>query len=116
MAVPRARPHWVQSRPAGLPTAPAVSHQRTRQLIEFIEANLDQPLTLDAMAAQGGISPLYLERAVKAAVGNSPHQYVLARRIERAKELLRNSEMPITDVARYAGLSSPTDLSHQLIR
>jgi AraC family transcriptional regulator len=116
MAVHLARAHSVQSRPTNLPPTPAVSHQRMRQLIEFIEANLDQPLTLDAMAVQIGISPLYLARAFKAAVGQSPHQYVLARRIERAKELLRNTEMPIIDVALSVGFSSQSHLSHWMIR
>jgi AraC family transcriptional regulator len=116
MAVHLARAHSVQSRPAMLPYTPAMSHQRMRQLIEFIEANLDQPLTLDAMASQVGISPLYLARAFKAAVGQSPHQYVLARRIERAKELLRNTEIPIIDVALSVGFSSQSHLSHWMIR
>lgn len=116
MAVHLARAHSVQSRPTSLPPTPTVSHQRMRQLIEFIEANLDQPLTLDAMAAQVGISPLYLARAFKAAIGQSPHQYVLARRIERAKELLRNTEMPIIDVALSVGFSSQSHLSHWMIR
>ena len=116
MAVHLARAHSVQSRAADLPSTPTVSHQRMRQLIEFIEANLDQPLTLDAMATQIGMSPLYLARAFKAAVGQSPHQYVLARRIERAKELLRNTEMPIIDVALSVGFSSQSHLSHWMIR
>jgi AraC family transcriptional regulator len=116
MAVHVARSHSVQSRPASLPSTPGVSHQRMRQLIEFIEANLDQPLTLDAMASQVGISPLYLARAFKAAVGQSPHQYVLTRRIERAKELLRNTELPIIDVALSVGFSSQSHLSHWMIR
>ena len=116
MAVHLARAHSVQSRPTSLPPTPVVPHQRMRQLIEFIEANLDQPLTLDAMAGQIGLSPLYLARAFKAAVGQSPHQYVLARRIERAKELLRNTEMPIIDVALSVGFSSQSHLSHWMIR
>ena len=116
MAVHLARAHSVQSRPASVAATPAVSHQRMRQLIEFIEANLDQPLTLDAMAAQVGISPLYLARAFKAAIGQSPHQYVLARRIERAKELLRNTGIPIIDVALSVGFSSQSHLSHWMIR
>lgn len=116
MAVHLARAHSVQSRPAILPYTPAVSHQRIRQLIEFIEANLDQPLTLDAMASQVGISPLYLGRAFKAAVGQSPHQYVLTRRIERARELLRNTDIPIVDVALSVGFSSQSHLSHWMIR
>jgi AraC family transcriptional regulator len=116
MAVHLARTHSVQSRAGALPPTPVVSHQRMRQLLEFIETNLDQPLTLDAMAAHVGISPLYLARAFKAAIGQSPHQYVLARRIERAKELLRNTEMPIIDVALSVGFSSQSHLSHWMIR
>lgn len=116
MAVHLARAHSVQSRARMLPPIPTVSHQRMRQLIEFIEANLDQPLTLDAMAVHVGISPLYLARAFKAAIGQSPHQYVLGRRIERAKELLRNTELPIIDVALSVGFSSQSHLSHWMIR
>jgi AraC family transcriptional regulator len=116
MAVHLARMHSVQSRPGRVPAVPAVSPQRIRRLIEFIEANLDDHLTLDAMATQVEISPLYLARAFKAAVGQSPHQYVLERRIERAKELLRNTEMSIVDVALSVGFSSQSHLSHWMLR
>jgi AraC family transcriptional regulator len=116
IAVHLARSHSVQSRPGHLPPAPMVPHQRMRQLIEYIESNLQDHLTLDAMAAQVGISPLYLARAFKGAIGQSPHQYVLMRRIERAKELLRNTDMPIVDVALSVGFSSQSHLSHWMIR
>ena len=116
IAVHLARAHSVQSRPFTAAPVTTVSHQRMRQLIEFIEANLDQPLTLDTMAGQVGISPLYLARAFKTAIGQSPHQYVLGRRIERAKELLRNTEMPIIDVALSVGFSSQSHLSHWMLR
>jgi AraC family transcriptional regulator len=116
VAVHLARSHSVQSRQGQPSPTPVVSHQRMRHLIEFIEANLHDHLTLDTMAAQVGISPLYLARAFKAAVGQSPHQYVLMRRIERAKELLRNTDMPIVDVALSVGFSSQSHLSHWMIR
>lgn len=116
IAVHLARTHSVQSRAGHLPPAPMVPHQRMRQLIEYIESNLQDHLTLDAMAAQVGISPLYLARAFKGAIGQSPHQYVLMRRIERAKELLRNTDMPIVDVALSVGFSSQSHLSHWMIR
>ena len=116
IAVHLARNHSVQSRPGHLPLAPMVPHRRMRQLIEYIESNLQDHLTLDAMAAQVGISPLYLARAFKGAIGQSPHQYVIMRRIERAKELLRNSDMPIVDVALSVGFSSQSHLSHWMIR
>jgi AraC family transcriptional regulator len=116
IAVHLARAHSVQARPRPLPAALTVPHQRMRQLLDYIEANLHDHLTLDVMAAQVGISPLYLARAFKAAVGQSPHQYVLMRRVERAKELLRNTDMPIVDVALSVGFSSQSHLSHWMIR
>jgi AraC family transcriptional regulator len=68
------------------------------------------------MAAEVHVSPLYLARAFKTAVGQSPHQYVLRRRLERAKELLRNTDRPIVDVALSAGFSSQSHLSNWFLR
>jgi AraC family transcriptional regulator len=112
MAVHLAKLHSSRSRPVRMPTVNAMPGGRMRRLIDFIEANLDGDLSLEAMAAEVGISPLYLARAFKAAIGQSPHQYVLARRIERAKELLRNTETPIVDVALSSGFSSQSHLSN----
>ena len=116
MAVHLARAHSARSRPGRVPPVPTVSRQRIRRLLQFIEANLEDNLSLDAMAAEVGMSPLYLARAFKTAVGQSPHQYVLGRRIERAKELLRTTEMSIVDVALSVGFSSQSHLSHWMIR
>ncbi|HEX4277414.1 MAG TPA: helix-turn-helix transcriptional regulator, partial [Bryobacteraceae bacterium] len=49
-------------------------------------------------------------------VGQSPHQYVLTRRIERARELLRNTDLPVVDVALAAGFSSQSHLAHWFLR
>ncbi len=87
-----------------------------RRLIEFVEENLDRDLSLEAMAEEVEISPLYLPRAFKSAVGQSPHQYVLARRIERARELLRDTDLPIVDVALSSGFSSQSHLSNWFLR
>ena len=116
MAVHLARVHSSRSRPVRMPTTKAMSGWRMRRLIDFIEAHLDGDLSLEAMAVEVEISPLYLARAFKAAVGQSPHQYVLARRIERAKELLRNSDTPIVDVALASGFSSQSHLSNWFLR
>src|SRR5579862_6404497 len=116
MAVHLARMHSTRSRPVRMPVTKAMSGWRMRRLIDFIEAHLDGDLSLEAMASEVEISPLYLARAFKAAVGQSPHQYVLARRIERAKELLRNSDTPIVDVALASGFSSQSHLSNWFLR
>jgi AraC family transcriptional regulator len=112
MAVHLARNHSAQSRPGRMPPMQAISGWRMRRVIEYIEENLDGDLSLEAMAAEVDISPIYLARAFKAAIGQSPHRYVLTRRVEQAKELLRNTEMPVVDVALSSGFSSQSHLSY----
>ena len=116
MAVHLARTHSTRSRPARVLPAKPLAGWKMRRVIEFIEDNLEGDLSLQAMGAEVDISPLYLARAFKAAVGQSPHQYVLGRRIERAKELLRNTDLPVVDVALASGFSSQSHLSHWFIR
>jgi len=116
MAVHLARTHSSRSKPVRLLPAKPLAGWKMRRVIDFIEDNLEGDLSLQAMAEEVDISPLYLARAFKAAVGQSPHQYVLARRIERAKELLRNTDLPVVDVALSSGFSSQSHLSHWFIR
>jgi AraC family transcriptional regulator len=63
------------------------------------------------MASEVNVSPVYLVRAFKGAVGEAPHRYVLSRRIERAKELLRDAELSIVEIALATGFSSQSHLS-----
>jgi len=67
---------------------------KIRRLIELSRetSTVTSPLS---HGGRSGNQPLYLPRAFKSAVGQSPHQYVLARRIERARDLLRNTDSPI---------------------
>lgn len=116
LAVHLARMHCSRSRAARTPRIEAISGPKIRRLIDFIEDNLDGDLSLEAMAAEVIVSPRYLPRAFKTAIGQSPHRYVLARRIERAKELLRNTDMPIVDVALASGFSSQSHLSNWFLR
>jgi AraC family transcriptional regulator len=116
MAVHLARMHSTRSRAVRLAPVKAMPGGKIRRLIDYIEANLDGDLSLAGMAAEIDMSPLYLARAFKAAIGQAPHQYVLARRIERAKELLRNTDLPVVDVALSVGLSSQSHLSHWFVR
>jgi AraC family transcriptional regulator len=116
IAVHLARQHSTRSRAVQGPAAKIVSGPKMRRLIEFVEENLDRDLSLEAMAEEVGISPLYLPRAFKGAVGKSPHQYVLVRRIERARELLRDTDLPIVEVALSSGFSSQSHLSNWFVR
>lgn len=111
IAVRLAWQHSERSRPARLPGTQPIASWKIRRLIDFVEENLDRDLTLEAMATEVSLNSLYLPRAFKKGVGQTPHQYVMRRRIERAKELLTNTDMAIVHVARATGFSSQSHLA-----
>ncbi len=80
--------------------------RQLRQATNYIESHLDQDLTLDSISAAPEMSPFRFARAFRKATGQSPRQYVIARRIERAKELLRSSDTDIVEVAHQVGFST----------
>jgi len=116
IAVHLARHHSARSLPDRTPTARPISNPKMRRLVDFIEENLDRDLSLEVIAAEAEISPLYLPRAFKTAVGQSPHQYVIGRRIQKARNLLANTDAPIADIALAVGFSSQSHLSNWFLR
>jgi AraC family transcriptional regulator len=116
MAVHLAR-HYASHRAAArLPSAGGAWGRKIDRLLEYIEARLDADLSLDAMAAEVGIGAVHLSRVFKKVTGLSPHQYVMARRIERAKDLLRSSDRSISEVALAAGFCSQSHLGNAFRR
>ena len=99
-----------------LPGTEAIAGSKVGRLIDFIEENLDRDLSLEVLAAEVSLNSLYLPRAFKKVLGQTPHQYVLRRRIERARGLLSNTDMPIVDVALTTGFSSQSHLSNWFLR
>jgi AraC family transcriptional regulator len=73
---------------------------------EFVDASLDGELTLDRLAAVALLSPFHFARAFKATTGLAPHQFVTARRMHRAAELLRTSRSGVIEIAHAVGLSN----------
>ena len=69
-------------------------------------------MSLEALAGEVHLSPLYVVRAFRAAVGQTPHQYVLARRIEHARRLLVGTTLPIAEISLASGFSSQSHLSN----
>lgn len=87
-----------------LPPASALSESRIRLVREFIEAHLCEDVSLTRLAAVANLSPRHLARSFASRVGLSVHQYILARKIERAKRLLRLQ--PATAVAMELNFAS----------
>src|SRR5262249_42966055 len=78
---------------------------------DYVEAHLDEELSLFALAAAAGLSPSHLTREVRRTTGVSPHQYVLRRRAGRARVLLDRGDRSIGEVALAVGLASQAHLN-----
>jgi AraC family transcriptional regulator len=72
----------------------------------FVDTELAGTLTLDRLAAVAMLSPFHFARAFKLTTGLAPHQFVMARRIQRAAELLRETGASVPSVALAVGLSN----------
>jgi len=74
-----------------------------RRAMEILRENLDGNVRLGDLANECGLSVSYFARCFKAAFGISSHQWLLRERVDRAKELLSKSELPLIDVAARSG-------------
>jgi AraC-like DNA-binding protein len=80
-----------------------VADDRAHAAARFIERHAADPLTLDAVAAEVGLSAFHFVRVFRAALGLTPHQYLIRVRLLRAIDLLRNTALEVTEVAYEAG-------------
>jgi AraC family transcriptional regulator len=80
--------------------------RRLRLSLELIEAELATRLTVARLAASLGLSAGLFSRAFKAAVGRPPHDYIIDRRIARARELLRSPGLDLAAIAQGVGFTS----------
>jgi AraC family transcriptional regulator len=112
IAVHLARHHSSSRRVPRTLRAETIANWKMQTLLEFIEQNLHTDLSVTRMAAEVGMSPLSLPKAFRTATGQSPHQYILKRRIECAKKLLFSTDMPIVDVSLSVGFSSQSHLGN----
>lgn len=88
----------------------ALPARKLRRVVEYIDAHLDERLTLEQMAQLTGYSAFHFSRLFKQATQRSPHQYVLEQRVQRAKKLLKASQAPAADIAFEVGFSSQSHL------
>ncbi|WP_054913282.1 helix-turn-helix domain-containing protein [Pseudomonas sp. NBRC 111127] len=84
-----------------------------RQLVDYLEAHLDQPITLGEMALRCNLSEYHFARMFRASFGLPPHQFLLARRLHRACQLLRLGGMPLGEIALVCGFASASHLSNR---
>jgi AraC family transcriptional regulator len=93
-----------------------LTNRRLRLVLDLIESDLSEDLTLKSLATAAGLSEYHFLRMFKQSTGYTPHQYVIVQRIERAKELLKKTEMTITEIAFLLGFSSSAHFTHHFHR
>ena len=88
-----------------------LDRRRLTRVREYIAANLEGDLTIAQLAKVACLSHFHFARAFKTAVGQSPHQYVSAHRLERAKEMLTRGDQSLLDIAIALNFSSQANFT-----
>src|SRR5262249_26528125 len=91
--------------------------RRLRAVAEYVEEHLEAGPSLEQMAAVAHLSVYHFARQFKRATGLPPHQYVILRRVERARELLQpRPDLSVAEVALSAGFSDQSQFSRHFKR
>jgi len=104
------RHHGAALLPPTVP-APKLSRRKLQRAIEYIDFNLREDFSLADVAQTLAMSPGHFAHAFKQTTGLPPHRFVLQRRVERAKSLLLETDLPITEIAHRIGCASPSHFS-----
>ena len=92
-------------------TGPRLPAAVLARLDAYLEVHLELPVTLEVMAGLANLSVFHFARRFKHTTGRSPYQYVLDRKIRRARMLLRAGELPVAAIGDALGFSSPAHFS-----
>jgi len=99
------------ARLSSLHATPTPGIRRMREVLEYIEAHIEAPISLDDLAGVAYLSRFHFARSFKQATGKTPHQYVNERRMERAKSLLKQRQRSLIDIATALNFSSQSTFS-----
>ncbi len=96
--------------------ATGLSDAQLKRVMDFIEDQIETPLSLEILSRVAGVSNSHLRTWFKAATGLTVHRYVLRRRIERARLLLLAGDFSISEVAHLTGFAHQSHLAHWMRR
>jgi AraC family transcriptional regulator len=106
--------HFVGHPP--LPTSKGLSPKRLQRVRDYVEAHLDEDVSLTVLADIAGLSPYHFSRSFKQATGAGPRRYVIQRRVERAKYLLRQTDQSLALIAQEVGFADQSHLTKMFHR
>lgn len=108
--------HYAEVSPIITTENRSLTHTQLQQAIDYIHTHLDRDLSLAELSSVINISPTYFASLFKQGIGTSPHQYVIQQRVERAKVMLKKTDLAIADIALQVGFSSQSHLTQQFKR
>lgn len=88
-----------------------MTQARFSRVTEAIDENLDGNLTVAGLAKEIGLSASFLSRAFTAFCGQTPYDYVLSRRIKKARRLIAETDLPLAEIACCSGFSSQSHMT-----
>jgi RpiB/LacA/LacB family sugar-phosphate isomerase len=80
--------------------------RRLQRVLQHIRENIDKELAVGELAQVVGMSQYYFSKLFKMSTGTTPHQYVMRQRVERAQELLRESQLALVEIATQVGFET----------
>jgi AraC-like DNA-binding protein len=92
--------------------SPALTHR----ICKYIESHLDERISLEALASMAGLSTHHFARSFRQSVGTPPHGYLLRRRLEHVEHLLRDTQLPLSQIALAVGFSDQSHLARHFRR
>lgn len=95
---------------SGLPGA------RLKRALEYIDAHLGESISLAELARNSNLSMYYFATQFRKTMGLSPHQFILHRRVRRARELLRNTSLTVLDVSLDLGFQHQNNFARAFRR
>lgn len=101
----------VKAAPALAARGGTLSRRALQRVLALIDAELGEGLTVERMAGVAGLSAAHFARAFSRTLGVAPHQYVMRRRLERARQALETPDADILNVARRLGFSDQAHLT-----
>jgi YesN/AraC family two-component response regulator len=94
----------------------AKASYRLKSTIAYIHKHLDQNINLEVLSGAIGMNPSYFCRVFQQEIGYSPYQYIIHQRIEKAKTLLKNRDLPISDIALQCGFANHSHLGRHFLK
>lgn len=93
-----------------------LSKRALKRATDYVGGSLSRDLALKDIARAANISPYHFSRLFKESTGLSPHQYVIRERVQRARELLTGTDLPLHEVAEVAGFADQSHMGRHLKR